>query len=304
MSPSFPPTGGRLTSPVPQLWPGVPLPIPGASLVDGAEVDGDSIVLGDYGGIGDPLPSEFILREALGLNPDDLDSAVGLICEFGELFQTELADLPETAMDDPTYRNVMLAREAEIARLGCLPAELYHKEEVRLHFEALCFLGETWLSMQTPNGLQSAVAAYLIEERAAQIKSDIKTKVNSQAWDYLKLDKSDSYETLIGMTCIRRIDRFDNLLDAGLSKFHIGLDAPEQRSGTVYSIACLQLYNLIVERATIRYCASETCGRRFVHQRGTAQYGQYRTAGVKYCSPACGKAQNERERRRRRARQA
>jgi hypothetical protein len=267
----------------------VPLPVPRLITSGRAEVDGNSIFIGTTGDLGGSLPEEFILREALELDPDDLDSAASLCYEFGDLFQIELQDLPSFQVDDPTPRNVMLARREEMARLGCLPGELYHKDEVRLHFEALRFLGETWLAMQTPDGLDNLVGPALTEELIAEIKAN------------LDLEEID-YETVLQMEGMARIDRFEDLLDAGLSIFHVGISSPEERSGTIYSIACLQLYNLTVEQAPIRYCANENCRRLFVHQRGTAQYGQYREAGVKYCSAACGKAQNERDRRRRRNR--
>jgi hypothetical protein len=61
----------------------------------------------------------------------------------------------------------------------------------------------------------------------------------------------------------------------------------------------VQLHNLIVDGITIRRCANETCGRPFARQRGRARKGQHRTSGVIYCDAACGKAQMQREYRRR-----
>jgi hypothetical protein len=303
MSPSFPPTLGSVPDRL-ELWPGVPVPLPGTTAVDGAQVDGDSVLIGGICGVGDPLPEEFILREALELDPGDLEFAASLACKFGDLFQVELKDLPSFSVDDPAPSIIISGRSEEIARSGWSPLELYHKEEVRLHFEALRFLAETWLAMQVPHGLEELIRSQLTEEWIAAEKATIKAEVSTAVWEHLALDEDGSYETLLGMEHTARLDRFESLLDAGLSIFHIGILAPEQRAPTLYSLACLQLYNLIVERAPIRYCANENCRRGFVHQRGTAQYGQYREAGVKYCSPACGKAQNERERRRRHNRAA
>jgi hypothetical protein len=299
MSPSFPPTE-RSSSRLPPLWPGVPVPLPGINLVEEAEVRGDSILIRGSGDIGSPLPEEFILREAVQLEPENLERAASLACEFGELFQVDLKDLPSFNANDPSPRDIKLARDIELARNKWPPWELYHKEEVRLHFEALRFLGETWLALQVPHGLDALVSTYLTEQRAAELMWAIKATINPIAWDELGLGTPNAHEILFNMECTRRTDRFESLLDAGLSIFHIGIASPEERSPTVYSLACLQLYNLMVERAPMRYCANETCRRAFVHQRGTAKYAQYRESGVKYCSPGCGKAQNERERRRRR----
>lgn len=298
MSPSFPPMPEWPLDDL-RLWPGVPVPLPGTAEVAAAQVDGNSVLFEASGAIGAPLPEEFILREALELDPDDLESAANLACKFGELFEIELRDLPQFHVRDPIPDIVISGRTEELARSKWNSSELYHKEEVRLHFEALRFLGETWLAMQVPHGLEELIRSQITDEWIALTKAAIKAEVNAVAWEYLALDGDDGDEALLGMEHTERLDKFANLLDAGLSIFHVGVMSPDQRQPTLYSLACLQLYNLTVERSPIRYCANENCRRGFVHQRGTAQYGQYREAGVKYCSPGCGKAQNERERRRR-----
>lgn len=69
----------------------------------------------------------------------------------------------------------------------------------------------------------------------------------------------------------------------------------------LYQICALELYNHIAENAEYRICANETCRKLFVHQSGTAQYGQYRSKGVLYCSNLCARAQAQRQLRRRQA---
>lgn len=69
----------------------------------------------------------------------------------------------------------------------------------------------------------------------------------------------------------------------------------------LYSAACLQVYNLVVGKFVARRCANATCGQVFVHQRGGARHGQYRSKGVKYCTPECARAEAQRQYRRRKA---
>ena len=73
----------------------------------------------------------------------------------------------------------------------------------------------------------------------------------------------------------------------------------EGRGATLYELCCLQLYNHMVEGATYRTCANESCGGLFVRQSGRAEHGQHRTKGVKYCTSECARAQAQREYRRR-----
>ena len=67
-----------------------------------------------------------------------------------------------------------------------------------------------------------------------------------------------------------------------------------------YEAACLQLANHIAEKATLKPCANENCGRLFFRQRGRAQHDQYRIKGVKHCSKLCAQAVASRNSRKRR----
>ncbi len=78
-----------------------------------------------------------------------------------------------------------------------------------------------------------------------------------------------------------------------------GVTYGQPRAG-LYSAACLQVFNLIVEEATARRCENATCGRVFVHQLGGSIYGQHRTKGLRFCSPTCARAETQRQYRRRR----
>jgi hypothetical protein len=235
------------------------------------------------------------------LDPHDLESAARLARQYGDLFRPGLEDLPLFSANDQTPKLIEEARVLEMARCQVPMGDLYHKSEVALHFEALSFLGRFFINAQRPGAIEEMIRTYLTEEAALQRIAIIRDTVNETAWEHLdsEINGPDFHERAIRIEYLRMRERFRDLLDAGLAIFHVGLEPPEKRATTIYSGACLQMYNLLVERATIRICANERCRRSFVNQRGTARYGQYRVSGVKYCSPSCGKAQNERMRRRR-----
>jgi hypothetical protein len=61
----------------------------------------------------------------------------------------------------------------------------------------------------------------------------------------------------------------------------------------------LQLFAWLADGLPARHCANETCNRWFSRQRGRAEYGQYRTTGVMYCSVSCARSAAQRRYRRR-----
>ena len=63
----------------------------------------------------------------------------------------------------------------------------------------------------------------------------------------------------------------------------------------LYSAACVDIFNLLVENPEPRFCANENCGRVFVRQIGRSIYEQNRKQGVKFCSARCAKAQAQRD---------
>ena len=68
---------------------------------------------------------------------------------------------------------------------------------------------------------------------------------------------------------------------------------------TLEACVGLQLANAVEEALTVRRCQNETCGRYFQRQAGTAEHGQHRTTGVKYCTNTCARAHASRVSRRR-----
>jgi hypothetical protein len=102
--------------------------------------------------------------------------------------------------------------------------------------------------------------------------------------------------------------QFTLALNIGLKPFRAHAELPTdvgftygQPKAGLFSAACLQVFNLIVEEATARRCENSTCGRVFIHQLGGAKYGQHRTKGLRFCSPTCARAETQRQYRRRKA---
>jgi hypothetical protein len=70
----------------------------------------------------------------------------------------------------------------------------------------------------------------------------------------------------------------------------------------LYSAACRQVFNLVVEQPTARRCESATSGRVFVHQVSDIEYRQHhRSTGLRFCTPKCARAEASRQYRRRKA---
>jgi hypothetical protein len=108
---------------------------------------------------------------------------------------------------------------------------------------------------------------------------------------------------------------FDTAINQALTPYHVCVQSDSELFGqltgaqavpTLYEACALQIYNYIVEGVAFTRCANESCRKLFTKQRGRpGTAGDWnRTAGVRYCSHRCAKAQSERERRRRLRRDA
>jgi predicted RNA-binding Zn ribbon-like protein len=62
----------------------------------------------------------------------------------------------------------------------------------------------------------------------------------------------------------------------------------------LFLVCALELFNHIGEDVPYRTCTNPTCGRLFVRQEGRAQYGQYRSDGVIFCSARCASQTKQR----------
>lgn len=64
---------------------------------------------------------------------------------------------------------------------------------------------------------------------------------------------------------------------------------------TLWQLAMASLWNDLVRGEPYRVCANTTCGCLFQHQLGRAIHAQHRSAGLKYCSAECARAQAQRD---------
>jgi hypothetical protein len=105
---------------------------------------------------------------------------------------------------------------------------------------------------------------------------------------------------------------FSIALNVGLRPFHAHAEHTYQPPGggefevgipkiDLYQAACAQLFNLMVGGDTLRRCENLTCGQPFRHQLGGAKYRQHRSTGLRFCTPACARADASRQYRRRKA---
>ncbi|MFH8295433.1 hypothetical protein [Streptomyces sp. NPDC018059] len=270
----------------PTLWPGTPVPAPALEPVEGVQVDGDFIVWHGSSLHRQPakvsLPEDFYLRELRELDPGDMAtvatwmSTYGLFCRAGE--ELDLV-------------NWTLEAEAEVNALGKREHPQrggwsMHRDLVSIHVQEAQEAVATWLACQREGGLDALIEPDITEENLAQVRES----------DPAVRDLDDLRELEEWF----RLGQLKNSLNAALSSFGVGIGSLGDRRPTIYSVAFLQMYNHIAENAVIRQCASETCRRAFVRQRGRAAYGQNRTSGIKYCTRECARAQAQREHRRRR----
>lgn len=208
------------------------------------------------------LPEELVLRELLGLDVDNDEDLLAFVNDFGMIARR----------CDDQYSSTAGAHRY-------VPADAAGIEHLRWWIRTAQILSRHWIASMDGDSVTDVWASQPVWNTGLVASSN-------DAW----------YEFTrwinIGLAAYQvRVE-----IEVGLGRRVITVGPPPP---DLYSAICLQLANLIEVAPSIRRCASETCTTAFVHQRGTAAYGQYRSDS-RYCSRQCAKNQAERERRRRR----
>ncbi|MEV6584114.1 hypothetical protein AB0M92_39000 [Streptomyces sp. NPDC051582] len=233
------------------------------------------------------LPEDFYLRELMDLDPSDLETiaawnrSYGRFCGWGTGLDTD---------------NWGLEREDEVLELADREhperrAGATHKDLLRVYVNEAQEAITTWIACRREGGLDALVETEVNEEELTRLRAD--NAHRDDGWP-------QNLDQLREFVLWSKLAQLKGAMQAALQVFSVGIGSLTDRHPTIYSVAFLQLYNHLAEDAVIRTCASETCGRDFVRQRGRAEYGQNRTSGIKYCTRECARAQAQREHRRRR----
>lgn len=288
------------TTPLPvRLWPGTALDEPCVwRSVPLMEDDWDGwIAWVAPGDRSKGLPMELVIRELLDL---DLSDAYAVV-EFLRFHGVISIPHPNVVLGVPPnlkygdflrQRDEHAARDREIRaeaaeRFGFGRRPAVHLQDVRQYLFDAQRLAKTWIAFMDDDHVWPIWMSDDGVQRSGKAAASWAAKCNTDAWA-----------------------EFVHTLNEGLKHFAARAELTwedhtigEPRAG-LYSALCVQLYNLMVAgHEEVRTCANETCRHRFIHQRGGAVYGQYRSSGVIYCTNRCAKTQGQRELRRRKKEQ-
>lgn len=284
-------------------WPGFPAPVPRVA-VPSVQAEGDMLVYGtDWSEVEViQLPDELYVREFLRLDTGSMDDVLAFSRSYGKIVRDDHRALPPGLV-------------VQIMDSKPKPASFYAmlEEGTREHVYTLPALDSARMEEARPRPPEWG---FTPREDVADYQAVLANMV--LLWRCINGEISDrdlendwipqAGPPLGGMTAPELANALIWMLNPSLVPFHVRLHAKDDPTlglplVSTYEAMCLQFANHISEGATYRQCLSETCGRLFVRQQGRAEFGQYRTEGVLYCSSACAQAQAQREYRRRKAKQ-
>lgn len=251
------------TTPSPSSWPGEPVPVPRVGVPADVTLEGEVL----HYGLGPPssreMPAELYLRQARDLDLSDLHEVAEFVAEYGYVAPLDLAqDLPHAKWREVDLPRFSARRGRDYSMVtGGGGWTFHHVDDVVIRLTMLRALTDHALAYREGNYETDAWNRYL--ERP--ISDDV------SAWEW-----------------------FARVLNSALREFHVrvtySLDDGTTLGGplpSVYEAACLQLANDLTDDLDLRRCAH--CGREFYRQVGRSKV-QSRLEGVRFCTPACGRA--------------
>ncbi len=266
----------------PTAWPGSEVPLPGVPVWDVRVHEEHWIEL-----VGEPhevtLPPDFYLREMSAQRPRTVDEIVEFVGQWGRCADLDSRDRP--------LGEIWMRQTAEMVA----------------HCDGRLRRNESLTTGRLRIAEQAGVQGGAFEKKRRVVHTaELEDRFEHSDWLARRFLQFRAGEQATPE--VRTL--FAEQLNAALSAFQASIDVGRGRSPvladlTAYSVSALQLLNDLAAETPLRNCGNERCPvGAFTRQRGRSQYGQHRTAGIKYCSSSCARAQGERERRRRNAKGA